>query len=207
MKLGRGLAAGVLAGVVALFPLGTAGAAPAKSRVCSNQPVRECPTPGHYNNSWGQNPEDVVYNADETGGFTVTWAGSYVQPQPGGEPVWFTTYVWFTNTSDVPFNFRCPAASTEREWIWRGGRDIGYVTASSDSCTQNANEGWKLAPGQSFRFGATFNSVPWIRDMVSLEVWLDHLPNPNGPPPKPLRVSGRNGLTAFVNPYVIYSGT
>lgn len=165
---------------------GTAQAVPDSSVVCSNQHLNNCPKPGLYTPAG----DPVIFN-DSTHHYRIVWVASYIVPPPQGqEPVWFWVYVFYENYGKQTLQFGCSGnPGSIKEWFYRDGQNIGYVPASTDSCTQHPNQRDILKPGHLFESYAEFNNVPWKGDKVAIE-WPQ--------PPKP------HATSAFVNPYDVY---
>jgi len=166
-----------------------APAVPETSLPCSGQHLSRCPLPGLY----GPNPDPVIFN-DKTHDYRIIWAASYVWAPPRGEvPQWFSVYVFYENYGKQTLSFACPAAGTGpgsiKEWFYRDGKNIGYVPASTNSCTHHANQKKTLNPGGIFQQTAKFHNVPWKGDKIAIE-WPQNQ-NPTA-------------TSAFRNPYGIY---
>ena len=183
--------------VVAALPLiagtvtsGTAHAAPLSSLPCSNQHLSNCPRPGLY----APHGDPVIFN-DKSYDYRIVWIASYVVAPPRGqEPVWFKVYTFYENYGKQTLSFGCSSngLGSEKEWFYRDGTNIGYVPASTNSCTQNPNQHLTLKPGHLFESYAEFNNVPWKGDKIAIEWPQNQAPH---------------ATSAFVTPYDIFRWT
>ena len=158
---------------------------------CSGAQLSQCPSPGTYNPYTGSPPgPPVIYN-DSQLNFNVTWQHSVVEkPPPGQVPQWFKVLVAYINHSSSTIQFTCSGVSDpqlDKEWFYRNGKVIGYVPASSTTCSNNPGLTFNLGPGQAIELYAVFHNVPWKGDRIAIN-WGTVNPQ-------------INPRSAFVDPY------
>lgn len=162
-----------------------------RSIPCSGANLSQCPKPGTYNPYSGFPPGPPVIYEDSQLNFNVTWQHSVVEtPPPGQVPQWFKVLVAYINHSNSTIHFTCSGVTDpqlDKEWFYRNGKVIGYVPASSTTCSNNPGLTFDLGPGQAIELYAVFHNVPWKGDGISIN-W--GTVNPQS-----------NPRSAFVNPY------
>ena len=202
MKLGRvlyGAAAAALT-IPIMLTGSTASAAPAgpaSSLPCSNHQLSNCPKPGEYS----PGPGSVSLYSDSADGLHLFWDFVHVWAPPNvQEPVWMTAYIDYANESaSESMTFTCSSVTDPtlaKEWFFRDGKKIGYVSASSTTCSIDPGLTFTIGPGQNRLLCASFNNVPWKGDAISLQ-WLN---------PEPDVTSQPSVSSYYVNPYNGYLG-
>ncbi|WP_158973357.1 hypothetical protein [Streptomyces griseus] len=108
----------------------------------------------------------------DDGRLQVSWIGSQVFPWEGGIPTRWQVDVIYHNTSDHVLYLTCKGWDTGkvREYISRGGRNIGHVEAEHDLCSDHPDWNANLSPNHRLVLSwAVFHNVPRIGDQVSLQ--------------------------------------
>ncbi|MEH0443666.1 hypothetical protein QA811_08280 [Streptomyces sp. B21-102] len=112
----------------------------------------------------------------DDGELQVSWIASQVFPWEGGIPTRWQVNVIYNNTSDHVIYLTCQNSDIGkmRENIFRKGRDIGYVKAERDLCSDHPEWNANLSPNHRILMSwAVFHNVPRVGDRVSLQ-WGDY---------------------------------
>jgi hypothetical protein len=138
-------------------------------------------------------------------GFKVVWTKSVVKPYSSGVPLYWTTYMTYTNITSTTLTLGCPGnwanASYVSEHMSGGSGDDGTVSAESTICSQNTGLAVQVSPGRTYTLWATFHNVPWPGSAVAI-TWGGAGTSPNVYPFK----SGSSSPAPHMSPNYNWAG-